>query len=64
MTFIITANCNDPGNPDNGAKEGTDYRSGANVTFRCNPPFEIEGSRMIICKNGEWSDHRPTCFGE
>ena len=64
MTSIITANCNDPGNPDDGVKEGADYLSEANVTFRCNPPFELEGSPIIICKNGEWSDHRPTCFGE
>ena len=62
--FLLTAKCSDPGEPDNGVKDGTDYRSGSNVTFSCNPPFDLVGSQMIICKDGQWSDSTPTCTSE
>ncbi|KAL9989294.1 hypothetical protein ACROYT_G003828 [Oculina patagonica] len=55
------ARCSDPGSPVDGTKEGNDYRSRANVTYRCNPPLELIGSRVIVCQNGKWSDSRPTC---
>ncbi|KAJ7383519.1 hypothetical protein OS493_027685 [Desmophyllum pertusum] len=55
------ARCGDPGRPDNGIKEGDDYRSRANVTFRCNPPLELIGSHVISCQEGKWSASRPTC---
>ncbi|XP_078348103.1 sushi, von Willebrand factor type A, EGF and pentraxin domain-containing protein 1-like isoform X1 [Oculina patagonica] len=55
------ARCSNPGIPDNGTKEGNDYRSRANVTFKCNPPLELIGSRVIFCQDGKWSAAKPTC---
>jgi len=55
------ARCSDPGIPDNGTKDGDDYRSRANVTFRCNPPLELTGSPVIFCQDGKWSASKPTC---
>lgn len=62
--FAVIAKCNDPGKPENGTKDGEDYRSGANVTFRCYPPFELLGSPTIHCKNGKWSSSTPICTSE
>ena len=62
--FTLTARCSDPGIPNNGAKDGDDYRSRANVTFRCNPPLELTGSHVMFCQDGKWSDSRPTCSSE
>ena len=59
--LTLTARCSDPGIPDNGVKEGDNYRSKANVTFKCNPPLELIGSRVIFCQDGKWSDSKPIC---
>ena len=59
--FTLTARCSDPGIPNNGAKDGENFRSRANVTFRCNPPLELIGSRVIFCQDGKWSGSTPTC---
>ena len=62
--FTLTARCADPGIPENGTKDGDNYRSRGNVTYRCNPPLELIGRRVIICQDGKWSDSRPTCSSE
>ncbi|XP_067093259.1 CUB and sushi domain-containing protein 3-like [Osmerus mordax] len=59
--------CGDPGVPGNGIRFGDDFDVGHNVTFMCQPGFEMEGysgsgSVTHTCTNNStWSSTLPTC---
>lgn len=66
ITFIVPASldgkCPDPGTPDNGVKRGDDYSFGQDVTYFCDPEYDIHGSSRRVCLEcGKWSGYKPFC---
>ncbi|XP_075996788.1 inactive serine protease PAMR1 [Genypterus blacodes] len=54
--------CRRPPVPTHGSTEGVFYHSGARITFRCDPGFELRGFRSAIClSDGTWSAPAPQC---
>nr|XP_020470873.1 inactive serine protease PAMR1 isoform X2 [Monopterus albus] len=54
--------CRRPPVPTHGSTEGLFYHSGARITFRCNPGFQLQGIRTAIClSDGTWSAPAPEC---
>ncbi|XP_028264373.1 inactive serine protease PAMR1 [Parambassis ranga] len=54
--------CRRPPVPTHGSTEGVFHHSGARITFRCNPGFELRGFRSAIClSDGTWSAPAPEC---
>ncbi|XP_064785804.1 inactive serine protease PAMR1-like isoform X1 [Oncorhynchus masou masou] len=54
--------CRRPPVPVHGSTEGIFHHSGARVTFRCDPGFELRGIRTAIClQDGTWSTPAPQC---
>ncbi|KAK5867648.1 hypothetical protein PBY51_012118 [Eleginops maclovinus] len=54
--------CHRPPVPTHGSTEGLFHHSGARITFRCDPGFELRGFRTAIClKDGSWSAPAPQC---
>ncbi|TKS73256.1 Inactive serine protease PAMR1 [Collichthys lucidus] len=54
--------CHRPPVPSHGSTEGLFQHSGARITFRCDPGFELRGFRSAIClRDGTWSAPAPEC---
>ncbi|KAM3610056.1 uncharacterized protein V6R79_024531 [Siganus canaliculatus] len=54
--------CQRPPVPTHGMTEGLFHHSGARITFRCEPGFELQGLRTAIClSDGTWSAPVPKC---
>lgn len=54
--------CHRPPVPTHGSTEGLFHHSGARITFRCDPGFELRGFRSAIClSDGTWSAPVPEC---
>ncbi|XP_027128352.1 inactive serine protease PAMR1 isoform X2 [Larimichthys crocea] len=54
--------CHRPPVPTHGSTEGLFQHSGARITFRCDPGFELRGFRSAIClRDGTWSAPAPEC---
>lgn len=54
--------CRRPPVPTHGSTEGLFHHSGARITFRCDPGFELRGFRSAVClSDGTWSAHAPEC---
>ncbi|KAK7891584.1 hypothetical protein WMY93_023547 [Mugilogobius chulae] len=54
--------CRRPPVPVHGSTEGLFHHSGARITFRCDPGFELQGFRSAIClSDGTWSAPAPNC---
>ncbi|XP_074533809.1 inactive serine protease PAMR1 [Halichoeres trimaculatus] len=54
--------CQRPPIPTHGSTEGLFHHSGARITFRCDPGFELQGVRAAIClSDGSWSAPAPKC---
>ncbi|KAF3688997.1 Inactive serine protease PAMR1 [Channa argus] len=54
--------CHRPPVPTHGSTEGLFHHSGARITFRCDPGFELRGFRTAIClHDGTWSAPAPEC---
>ncbi|KAJ0029669.1 hypothetical protein NQD34_004666 [Periophthalmus magnuspinnatus] len=54
--------CRRPPVPAHGSTEGLFHHSGARITFRCDPGFELQGHRSAIClSDGTWSAPAPDC---
>uniref|UniRef100_UPI0037E9035E inactive serine protease PAMR1 n=1 Tax=Semicossyphus pulcher TaxID=241346 RepID=UPI0037E9035E len=54
--------CQRPPIPTYGSTEGLFHHSGARITFRCDPGFELRGVRTAIClSDGSWSALAPKC---
>ncbi|KAM7396494.1 hypothetical protein PAMP_019529 [Pampus punctatissimus] len=54
--------CRRPPVPTHGSTEGVFHHSGARVTFRCDPGFELRGFQTAIClTDGTWSAPAPQC---
>ncbi|XP_029952734.1 inactive serine protease PAMR1 [Salarias fasciatus] len=54
--------CRRPPVPAHGSTEGVFHHSGARITYRCDPGFELQGFRTAIClQDGTWSAPAPQC---
>uniref|UniRef100_A0A8C2WGD8 CUB and Sushi multiple domains 3 n=1 Tax=Cyclopterus lumpus TaxID=8103 RepID=A0A8C2WGD8_CYCLU len=57
-------NCGDPGVPANGLRYGEDFTIAQNVSFQCQPGYQMEedGSPLRTCThNATWSGNMPMC---
>uniref|UniRef100_A0A673GR16 CUB and sushi domain-containing protein 3-like n=1 Tax=Sinocyclocheilus rhinocerous TaxID=307959 RepID=A0A673GR16_9TELE len=66
MVKQVSNFCPDPGEPENGKRNGTNYSIGATVHFTCDGDHVLQGSKSITCQRvaevfAAWSDHRPVC---
>nr|XP_046250762.1 inactive serine protease PAMR1 [Scatophagus argus] len=54
--------CHRPPVPTHGSTEGLFHHSGARITFRCDPGYELRGVHTAIClSDGTWSAPAPEC---
>ena len=54
--------CNDPGIPDNGQRQSSNFSYGASISYTCNIGYEISGNSIIECEvEGKWNGTIPTC---
>lgn len=62
LYFSSVVGCRRPPVPTHGSTEGLFHHSGARITFRCDPGFELKGFRHAIClSDGTWSAPAPDC---
>ena len=60
--FSAVVNCNDPGALENGARSGSVFTFGGEVTYTCNPGYTLSGSSIRRCQaNGLWSGTPASC---
>ncbi len=63
--LLSVVTCGEPGKPTNGYRTltgGTQYLD--NVTFHCNPGYELSGSESAMCQSdGTWSEITTYCTG-
>lgn len=53
------------GKPLYGEKIGkSESLSGDKVTFRCNSVFDLVGSVVLYCDQGQWNGSVPRCLGK
>ena len=54
--------CPDPGTPNNGHQNSSNFSYGASISFTCNVGYELSGNSVIICEGGKkWNGSIPTC---
>lgn len=62
LFIIAVVGCHRPPVPTHGSTEGVFHHSGARITFRCDPGFELRGFSTAIClSDGTWSAPAPQC---
>ncbi|XP_071787239.1 uncharacterized protein [Asterias amurensis] len=70
VTFVVPeseapTSCPDPGEPENGIRQGTAFNVGSDVAFYCNPEYRIEGPSQRVCKQcGKWNLKQPQCVDD
>ncbi|CAH3170926.1 unnamed protein product [Porites evermanni] len=55
------APCADPGVPYQGNRNSQDFRHGRTVRFTCRTDYVMEGVAAITCREGKWSNKKPSC---
>ncbi|KAK5981255.1 hypothetical protein GCK32_022193, partial [Trichostrongylus colubriformis] len=56
--------CPDPGNLENGIRDGDVFEYPHTIAYHCHPGFLLLGPTTRKCEsNGEWSDEPPVCQG-
>ncbi|TKS92960.1 Sushi, von [Collichthys lucidus] len=54
--------CENPGSPDFGHREGSNFLMGGEVVFGCDVGYELIGSARLLClETGSWDDPVPYC---
>lgn len=62
LCLCSVVGCRRPPVPVHGSTEGVFHHSGARVTFRCDPGFQLRGFRSAVClSDGTWSAPAPEC---
>lgn len=57
--------CKDPGVPEFGQREGTNFIMGSEVIFSCKEGYELIGSSQLTCtEEGFWKQDVPYCKGK
>lgn len=62
LCLCSVVGCRRPPVPVHGSTEGVFHHSGARITFRCDPGFQLRGFRSAVClSDGTWSAPAPEC---
>lgn len=57
--------CENPGSPEFGHRDGSNFLMGGEVVFGCQDGYELIGSSRLRClETGSWDDPAPYCRGE
>lgn len=57
--------CENPGSPDFGHRDGSNFLMGAEVVFGCENGYELVGSARLHClETGSWDSPIPYCRGQ
>lgn len=57
--------CENPGSPDFGHRDGSNFLMGGEVVFGCMNAYELVGSPRLRClETGSWDNPLPYCRGE
>lgn len=63
--FSAPVKCPNPGSPDFGHREGSNFLMGGEVVFSCMNAYELVGSTRLRCLDtGSWDNPMPYCRGE
>ncbi|KAL9972183.1 hypothetical protein ACROYT_G018440 [Oculina patagonica] len=58
----LERSCGNPGVPDNGAKNSSQYQYGYSISFTCDVGYTLQGSQVRTCQtNGQWTGTQPVC---
>lgn len=61
---LLARACPDPGDIENGLREGDTFEYPHHVKYSCNPGFLLVGSTSRQCSsNGEWTNEPANCKG-
>ena len=58
---LFSANCKDPGIPEQGGRKGSSFAHGKTLSFSCNVGYTLAGAQTIECREGIWSAQLPLC---
>uniref|UniRef100_A0A8C1P9C4 C3/C5 convertase n=1 Tax=Cyprinus carpio TaxID=7962 RepID=A0A8C1P9C4_CYPCA len=57
--------CPDPGVPPGSSRTGNMFNLGDKVTYRCESPLTLIGSKVRVCLDGgQWSGTEPQCYAD
>uniref|UniRef100_A0A8C2ADS8 C3/C5 convertase n=1 Tax=Cyprinus carpio TaxID=7962 RepID=A0A8C2ADS8_CYPCA len=57
--------CPDPGVPPGSSRTGNMFNLGDKVTYRCESPLTLTGSKVRVCLDGgQWSGTEPQCYAD
>ncbi|XP_043077998.1 complement factor B-like [Puntigrus tetrazona] len=57
--------CPDPGVPPGTIRTGIVFNKGNKVTYRCESPLTLIGSKVRVCQDGgQWSGTEPQCYAD
>lgn len=57
--------CENPGSPEFGHRDGSNFLMGNEVVFGCENGYELVGSSRLHClETGNWDNPVPYCRGE
>ncbi|RXN19432.1 complement factor B-like protein [Labeo rohita] len=57
--------CPDPGVPPGSSRTGSIFKIGNKVTYRCESPLTLIGSKVRVCQDGgQWSGTEPQCYDQ
>ncbi|RXN32631.1 complement factor B-like protein [Labeo rohita] len=57
--------CPDPGVPPGSGREGNIFNIDDKVTYRCERPLTLIGSKVRVCQDGgQWSGTEPQCYAD
>ncbi|CAH1253201.1 CSMD3 [Branchiostoma lanceolatum] len=62
-TAATQQSCRDPGTPDHGSRNATNFLPGTVVRFQCQDGYHILGPTSLICDPAtlSWNGQPPTC---
>ena len=58
---LFSANCKDPGIPEQGGRKGSSFAHGKTLSFSCYVGYTLVGAQTIECREGIWSAQLPLC---
>lgn len=62
---LTADHCPDPGVPPGSSRAGNMFNIDDKVTYRCESPLTLIGSKVRVCQDGgQWSGTEPQCYGE
>ena len=57
--------CEDPGTPSNGIRNGSVFTFGGTIRYECSEGYQLSGSSNRTCQaTGKWSGDQAVCKGK